>query len=131
MTTVKLPCRRFLDLAAGAAALAFMVTALPRAGMAGRPVTIVVGTAAGGGADLLARVVAGRLSELLGRPFVVGNARGSGQACGNCTAQRIRRGLWFRQHPRHASGAIQKSILRCRQRFYPRSHWLPSSRSYW
>jgi tripartite-type tricarboxylate transporter receptor subunit TctC len=66
--------RRSLHLAVGAAAaFAFMATACPAQEWPARPVTIVVGTAAGGGADILARVIAGRLSELLGQPFVIEN----------------------------------------------------------
>ena len=68
--------RPLLHLAAGAG---FMLnaTACPAQEWPARPVTIVVGTAAGGGADLLARVIAGRLSELLGRPFVIENVGNS------------------------------------------------------
>ena len=43
-----------------------------------RPVTIVVGFPPGGPSDVLARVIAGKLSELLGRPFVVDNRPGAG-----------------------------------------------------
>src|SRR5262245_4100 len=64
--------RPLLHLAAGAG---FMLnaTACPAQEWPARPVTIVVGTGAGGGADLLARIIAGRLSELLGHPFIIEN----------------------------------------------------------
>src|ERR1700694_366913 len=42
-----------------------------------RPVTFVVPYAAGGGTDLLARLLAQRLERRLGRPFVVENKAGS------------------------------------------------------
>lgn len=43
-----------------------------------RPVTIVVPLGAGGGSDLLARLVAQRLEKRLGKPFVIENRPGGG-----------------------------------------------------
>jgi tripartite-type tricarboxylate transporter receptor subunit TctC len=47
-----------------------------------RPVTMVVPTTAGGAPDLLGRVVASRLSELLGQPVIVENIAGAGGMIG-------------------------------------------------
>jgi tripartite-type tricarboxylate transporter receptor subunit TctC len=75
---VKLPRRRFLHLAAGVAAL----PALPRDASAldypTRPVHIYVGFAAGGSADVIARLTGQWLSERLGQPFIIDNRPGAG-----------------------------------------------------
>jgi tripartite-type tricarboxylate transporter receptor subunit TctC len=76
--TMKLPRRRFLHLAAGAAGL----PAVSRFGWAqtypSRPVRIIVGLAAGGGADIMARLMGQWLSERLGQQFVIENRPGAG-----------------------------------------------------
>ena len=74
---MRIPRRRFLQLAAGSAAIA----SAPRFAVAQayptRPVTIVVPFAAGGGSDLLARLVAQRLEHRLGKPFLIENKPGA------------------------------------------------------
>jgi tripartite-type tricarboxylate transporter receptor subunit TctC len=75
---MKLPRRKFLHLAAGAAAL----SALPRVASAldypTRPVHLLVGFAAGGPLDTSARLIGQWLSERLGQPFVIENRPGAG-----------------------------------------------------
>lgn len=70
--------RKFLHLAAGAAAL----PALPRVASAldypTRPVHLIVGYAPGGTNDISARLVGQWLSERLGRQFVIENRPGAG-----------------------------------------------------
>jgi len=75
---MKLPRRNFLHLAAGAAALP-VVSRIARAQTyPTRPVRIIIGFAAGGPADIVARLIAQWLSERLGQPFVIENRPGAG-----------------------------------------------------
>src|SRR5262245_23558391 len=48
-----------------------------------RPVTMVVGFAAGGGTDILGRIIARRLAETLGAQVVVENVGGAGGMVGS------------------------------------------------
>src|SRR5476649_287090 len=50
----------------------------PGAGYPNRPIHFVVGFAAGGGTDLLARIVGPKLADILGQPVIVENRTGAG-----------------------------------------------------
>jgi tripartite-type tricarboxylate transporter receptor subunit TctC len=80
--------RGFLRLATGAAAL----TSLPRIARSqeypSRPVRIIVGYAAGGGQDLMARLVGQWLSDRLGQQFVIENRPGAAANIATETAAR-------------------------------------------
>jgi len=75
---MKLPRRRFLHLAAGAAALPAMSRIARAQVYPSRPVRLIVGLAAGSSLDILARLMGHWLSERLGQPFVIENRPGAG-----------------------------------------------------
>jgi tripartite-type tricarboxylate transporter receptor subunit TctC len=87
---VKLPRRKFLHLAACAAALPALSRIAWAQSYPTRPVRIIVGQAAGSGSDIAARLLGQRLSERLGQPFVVENRPGAG---GNIATEAVVRAL--------------------------------------
>jgi tripartite-type tricarboxylate transporter receptor subunit TctC len=87
---MKLPRRRFLRLAASAAALpAVPPMALARA-YPSRPITMIVPYPAGGPADAIARVVADRMQASLGQPIIIENIGGADGSIGTGRAARAR-----------------------------------------
>jgi tripartite-type tricarboxylate transporter receptor subunit TctC len=79
---MKLPRRRFLHLAAGAAALPAMPRVASALDYPTRPARIIVGYAAAGPTDIAARLVGQWLSERLGQSFVVDNRPGAASNIG-------------------------------------------------
>jgi tripartite-type tricarboxylate transporter receptor subunit TctC len=70
--------RRFLHLAAGAAALPAISRRAIAQAYPSRPVRIIAGFATGGNVDIAARLIGQWLSERAGQPFVVENRPGAG-----------------------------------------------------
>jgi len=83
---MKLRRRKFLHLAAGAAALPLVSRIAMADAYPTRPVRIVVGFAAGGSPDIVARLMGQWLSERLGQQFVIENRPGAG---GNIAAETV------------------------------------------
>jgi tripartite-type tricarboxylate transporter receptor subunit TctC len=75
---MELPRRRFLQLAAGAAAFPAATPFAWAQAYPSQPVRVIVGFPAGQTADSLARIVAQGLSQRLGQQFVVENRAGAG-----------------------------------------------------
>ena len=75
---MKLPRRKFLHLAAGAATLPGLSCVASADDYPTRPVRIVAGFAAGGAVDIVARLIAQWLSERIGQQCVVDNRPGAG-----------------------------------------------------
>jgi tripartite-type tricarboxylate transporter receptor subunit TctC len=85
---MRLGRRKFLHLAAGAAALPALSGVVRAQSYPTRPVRILVGFSAGSASDIIARLTAQRLSEHLGQQFVVENRPG---AATNLAAENVAR----------------------------------------
>ena len=83
-----LPRRKFLHLATGAVALSAISSRARAQAYPTRPVRIIVGFPAGGPTDIVARVIAQRLSERLGQEFLVENRPGAASNIGTEAALR-------------------------------------------
>ena len=82
------PRRRFLGMAAGAAAL----SAVPRVARAqaypSRPITMIIPFAAGSASDVIGRIVTEPMRVSLGRPIIIENVSGAGGSIGTGRAAR-------------------------------------------
>jgi tripartite-type tricarboxylate transporter receptor subunit TctC len=75
---MNLPRRKFLRLAAGAAAVPAVSRTVSAQSYPSRPVRIVVGFGPGSSPDIVARLIGQWLSERLGQPFIIDNKPGAG-----------------------------------------------------
>jgi len=85
---MKVGRRRFLHLAAAAAALPSMSRLAYAQPYPTRPVRIIVGNAAGGTQDIIARLIGQWLSERLGQQFIIENRPGTNTNIGAQSAAR-------------------------------------------
>ena len=80
---MRLPRRRLLHLAAGAAVFIVVADAALAETWPTRPITMVVPYAAGGPLDTVGRILASRMSELLGQQVIIENIGGAGGMTGS------------------------------------------------
>src|SRR6266700_3095869 len=79
---MKLPRCRYLQLAFAAVAACALRQSALALDYPTRPVRVIVAVAAGGGADIVARLISQWLSERLGQQFIVENRPGGGTNIG-------------------------------------------------
>ena len=75
---MRTPRRRFLQMAAGVATLAPLSRAAWALDYPTRPIHWIIGFPPGGGADIVARIMGGWLSERLGQQIIIENRPGAG-----------------------------------------------------
>ena len=85
---MKLPRRKFLRLAAGAAALPAVSQIASAQAYPTRPVTVIVPFAPGGATDVVGRIVGEYLSQALRQQFVIENVAGAGGTTGTTRTMR-------------------------------------------
>src|SRR6266550_6205373 len=85
---MKLPRRKFLHLAAGAAALPTVSRIARAQAYPARAITVVVGAAAGGPTDTIGRIITERMRNVLGQTIVIEN---NGAAAGSIAHGRVAR----------------------------------------
>jgi tripartite-type tricarboxylate transporter receptor subunit TctC len=87
---MKIPRRQLLHLAAGAAATPVMSRIARAQAYPSRPVTMIVPFAAGGGYDLVGRIIADRMRASLGQPIIIENVSGANGSIGVGRAARAK-----------------------------------------
>jgi tripartite-type tricarboxylate transporter receptor subunit TctC len=88
MNAMKLPRRTFLHVAAGAAALQATSRSAWAQAYPTRPITVVVGAAAGGPTDTIGRIISERMRASLGQTIIIEN---NGAAAGSIAHGRVAR----------------------------------------
>jgi tripartite-type tricarboxylate transporter receptor subunit TctC len=76
-----------------------------------RPVTIIVASTAGGGTDIISRIIGEQLSKQLGEPFVVENLPGAGALTGTAAAAKAAPDGYTLQTGLNASMAVNPSLF--------------------
>src|SRR6204780_726204 len=103
--------RRIQAFAVALASLGRAAAALAADDFPTRPVTIIVASTAGGGTDIVSRIVGEQLSKQLGQPFVVDNRPGSGSVTGTAFAANATPDGYTLQTGLNASMAVNPSLF--------------------
>ena len=85
---MEFPRRKFLHLAAGAAALPTMSRVVGAQTYPTRMITVIVPFAAGGATDVTARIIADQMSRILGQQLRIENVVGAGGTTGTTRTMR-------------------------------------------
>ena len=108
---MKIPRRRFLHLAAGAAALPAVSRIARAQTYPSRPITIVAGFAAGGATDTIGRVIAERMKGSLGQPVIVEDVTGAGETwMAFVSPSMAQRGEW-NTHPPIVTAQVAATLI--------------------
>ena len=117
---MKLPRRRFLQLAAGTAALPAVSQFALAQDYPSRPITLIVPFAPGGLTDVAGRLVAEGMRQALGQTIIIENAAGATGSIGTGRVARaapdgytIQVGIWNT----HVANGMTFAQLRHRERF--------------
>jgi tripartite-type tricarboxylate transporter receptor subunit TctC len=102
---------RIQALAVALASLGLAATALAADDFPTRPVTIIVASTAGGGTDIVSRIVGEQLSKQLSQPFVVDNRPGAGSVTGTEYAAKAAPDGYTLQTGLNASMAVNPSLF--------------------
>src|SRR6516164_4824393 len=87
---MKLPRRKFLHLAAGAAALPAVSRIVRAQAYPTRPITMIVPAAPGSATDVIGRIVAERMRKSLAQPIIIENIGGADGTIGAGRAARAK-----------------------------------------
>src|SRR5262245_9068696 len=109
------------------AGLAFGAGDLARAEYPDRPIRVIVPFPAGGGGDILARTVMGKVAEVLGQTIVIDNRAGAGGNIGTEAAARAEPDGYTLAYGTNGTHAINHTLYK-RTGFDPISDFAPISR---
>jgi tripartite-type tricarboxylate transporter receptor subunit TctC len=113
---MKLPRRKLLHIAAGAAALAAVSQIAGAQSYPTRPITLIVPVPAGAATDAVGRIVAENMRASLGQPIVIENVTGAGGSIGVGRVARAANDGYYTQSRSAAGANSSRTVLPTRFR---------------